>query len=79
MPKRRGHAVSGCHDGIRERPATGTGSPPPPRQAVASQSPRTARAAYRTAITKPTSSFPSAASSPGGTGPPSSWPSGPTE
>ena len=27
MPKRRGHAVSGCHDGIRERPATGTGSP----------------------------------------------------
>jgi hypothetical protein len=32
-----------------------------------------------TAIMKPTSSLPSAASSPGGTGPPSSWPSGPTE
>jgi hypothetical protein len=27
MAKRRGHAASGCHDGIRERPATGTGSP----------------------------------------------------
>ena len=27
MAKRSGHAVSGCHDGIRERPATGTGSP----------------------------------------------------
>jgi hypothetical protein len=27
MAKRSGHAVSGCHDGIRERPATGMGSP----------------------------------------------------
>jgi len=27
MPKRSGQAESGCHDGIRERPATGTGSP----------------------------------------------------
>ena len=27
MAKRSGHAVSGCHDGIRERPATGHGQP----------------------------------------------------
>ena len=27
MAKRSGHAESGCHDGIRERPATGMGSP----------------------------------------------------
>jgi len=27
MPKRSGQAESGCHDGIRERPATGMGSP----------------------------------------------------
>jgi len=34
MAKRSGHAVSGCHDGIRERPATGMGSP---EQAVAQE------------------------------------------
>ena len=27
MPKRSGQAESGCHDGIRERPATGHGQP----------------------------------------------------
>jgi hypothetical protein len=31
-PKRSGHAESGCHEGIRERPATGHGQPRAARQ-----------------------------------------------
>ena len=68
MPKRRGHAVSGCHDGIRERPAAGD-----VREA------QVENLCYGVVITKPTSSLPSGAGSRHGGGPPSSPPSGPIE
>ena len=41
--KRSGHAVSGCHDGIRERPAMGRGYPRPARRVPSGGTLKTAK------------------------------------